>query len=154
MKRRSFIKGLALTAAASSMVPTALQAASKPKSPNAMSFDQALNVLTDGKGAKASSKMKLTVPEIAENGAVVPVKVEIDSPMSDKDFVKSIHVYASKNANVRCADVQLSPANGKAYFATRVKLAGTQEVVAVAQLSNGEFIKSAKNVKVTIGGCG
>ncbi|OYZ23140.1 MAG: thiosulfate oxidation carrier protein SoxY, partial [Sulfurovum sp. 16-42-52] len=61
---------------------------------------------------------------------------------------------STKNANARCADVMLTPLNGQGYFATRVKLGGTQDVVALVELSNGTFMRSAKSIKVTIGGCG
>jgi sulfur-oxidizing protein SoxY len=74
--------------------------------------------------------------------------------MSEKDHVKEIHVLASKNNNVRCADVYLSPANGVASFGTRIKLGGTQDVVAVVKMSDGTFLAAKQNVKVTIGGCG
>jgi sulfur-oxidizing protein SoxY len=94
------------------------------------------------------------VPEIAENGAVVPVKVNVESPMTEADYVKAIHILSTKNGNARCADVMLTPLNGKGYFATRVKLGGTQDVVALVEMSDGSFIRAAKPVKVTIGGCG
>ena len=156
MERRGFLKGLAGTCALTAVaMPTiSLAKEAKPKSPNEMSYKKALDVITGGKGAKDSDKVSLVVPEIAENGAVVPVKVTIDAPMEENNYVKSIHVLATKNSNARCADVFLTPANGKAYFATRIKLGGTQEVVAVAELGDGTFVKAHKSVKVTIGGCG
>ncbi len=126
----------------------------KKKGPNDMDFATALSTITGGKEAKDSDKIKLTVPEIAENGAVVPVKVEVDHPMEEGNFVKAIHILNTKNGNARCVDVMLTPLNAKGYFATRVKLGGTQEVVSLVELSDGSFLKAAKSVKVTIGGCG
>ncbi len=123
----------------------------KPKSKNAMSYKKALEIVTGGKGAKKSDKVKLIVPEIAENGAVVPVKVNVAEPIEN---VKSIHILTTKNSNARTADVFLTPRNGKAYFATRIKLGQSQEVVAVAVLKDGSAIMASKPVKVTIGGCG
>jgi len=156
MERRGFLKGLAGACALTAVgAPTiSLGAVKKPKSPNEISYKKALEIITNGKGAKDSDKVNLVVPEIAENGAVVPVKVTVDYPMEPNNYVKSIHVLATKNSNARCADVFLTPLNGKAYFATRIKLGGTQEVVAVAELGDGTFIKAHKSVKVTIGGCG
>ena len=156
MERRGFLKGLAGACALTAVgVPTLASAAEKkPASPNAISFQKALETITGGKGAKESDKINLIVPEIAENGAVVPVKVTVNAPMEPGNYVKAIHVLATKNSKARCADVFLTPENGKAYFATRIKLGGTQEVVAVAQLGDGSFIKAHKRVKVTIGGCG
>ncbi len=156
MERRGFLKGFAGACALTAIaVPTiSLAEQKKLKSPNEMDFKKALDIITGGKGAKDSQKVNLIVPEIAENGAVVPVKVSVDAPMEKDNYVKSIHVLATKNANARCADVFLTPYNGKAYFATRIKLGGTQEVVAVAELGDGTFVKAHKSVKVTIGGCG
>ncbi len=153
MQRRSFLKGLGAIPVALGVGSLPILAKEKPKlkSKNAMPFKKALEIVTNGKGAKQSAKVKLIVPEIAENGAVVPVKVNVDEPIEN---VKSIHILTTKNSNARCADVFLSPRNGKAYFATRIKLGGTQEVVAVAVLKNGSAIMAKKPVKVTIGGCG
>ncbi len=158
MKRRNFIKSM-MAVSAVAVTPMALMAKedaakAKKKGPNDMTYDAAVAAISGGKEVKDSDKIKLTVPEIAENGAVVPVKVEIDHPMEEANYVKAIHVLSTKNGNVRCVDVMLTPANAKGYFATRIKLGGTQEVVGLAELSDGTFIKAAKSVKVTIGGCG
>jgi len=155
MQRRDFFKKLGAVAAVGAVIPAMSFAAdAKPVGPNAMSFKSAVDTITGGKAPKASKKIKLKVPEIAENGAVVPVTVEVDSPMTDADYVKAIHILAGKNSNARCIDVNLTPANGKAMFATRIKLSGTQEVSALVELSNGDFIIASQSVKVTIGGCG
>lgn len=156
MQRRSFLKSFGAAAACAVAVPHIASAADekKPAGPNEMNYDTAVAAITGGKGFAMSDKVKLEAPEIAENGAVVPVKATVDSPMTSSDYVKAIHIIASKNGNVRCADVLLTPANGEAFFGTRVKLGGTQDVVAIAELSNGSFIGAKQNVKVTIGGCG
>ena len=154
MERRSFLKSIGTLPALGVLGASGvnlLAKESKPKGKNAISFKKALSVVTNGKGAKESDKVHLIVPEIAENGAVVPVKVNVDLPIEQ---VKSIHILSTKNSNARCADVFLTPRNGKAYFATRIKLGGTQEVVAVAVLKDGSAIMAKKPVKVTIGGCG
>jgi len=155
MERRNFIKSIcAVSAVAATITPSALLAKDKPKGANVLSYAAAEKAITGGKAVTESTKIKLTVPEIAENGAVVPVKVDVDNPMVESNYVKAIHVLATKNGNSRCADVMLTPLNGRGYFATRVKLGGTQDIVALVELSNGTFIKTAKSVKVTIGGCG
>jgi sulfur-oxidizing protein SoxY len=156
MQRRDFFKKIGSVAAVSAVIPVMSFAADAPKpvSPNKMDYKTAVDAITGGKAPKKSSKVKLKVPEIAENGAVVPVTVEVDSPMTDSDYVKAIHVLSTKNSNARCIDVNLTPANGKAYFSTRIKLGGTQEVVGLVELSNGEFLTASQSVKVTIGGCG
>ena len=154
MQRRSFLRGLGLVAAASTVVtPTIVMGDEAPKGANAMNIDTALNAVTGGKKVVPSDKVHLKAPEIAENGAVVPVTVEVDSPMTQDDYVKAIHIFATKNSNVRCADVMLTPANGKAIFSSRIKLGSSQAVMALVETSKGEFLSASQNVKVTIGGC-
>jgi sulfur-oxidizing protein SoxY len=155
MERRNFIKSIcAATAVMAVTSPSTLLAKDAPKGGNILTYDAAVEAITGGKAVTDSDKIKLTVPEIAENGAVVPVKVNVESPMTDADHVKVIHVLSTKNGNARCADIMLTPMNAKGYFATRIKLAGTQDVVALVELSDGSFLRAAKPVKVTIGGCG
>jgi sulfur-oxidizing protein SoxY len=163
MERRNFIKRMMTASAAIVTVPTIMFAKEEAKTestkaatkgPNDLSFEEAVKAIVGDKEVKESDKVKLTVPEIAENGAVVPVKVAVESPMTEKDYVKSIHILNTKNSNARCADVMLTPKNGEAKFASRVKLAESQEVVAIVALSDGTFMKAGKSVKVTIGGCG
>jgi len=156
MERRSFLKGFGAAAACAIVLPHVASAAEEKKSggPNEMNFETAVAAITGGKALTPSAKVKMEAPEIAENGAVVPVKVTVDSPMSAKEYVKAIHILASKNGNVRCANIYLTPANGEAYFGTRIKLGGTQDVVAIAEMSDGTFLSAKQNVKVTIGGCG
>ncbi|QOY51786.1 thiosulfate oxidation carrier protein SoxY [Candidatus Sulfurimonas baltica] len=156
MQRRDFFKQLGTVAAVTAVAPAISFAADakKTKGPNDFSYQQAVEVVTGGKPVVVSSKVELKVPEIAENGAVVPVTVTVDSPMTDSDYVKAIHIFATKNGNTRCIDVFLTPDNGKAMFATRIKLGQTQEVAALVELSDGTFLSAAQSVKVTIGGCG
>lgn len=157
MERRSFLKGFGAVSACVALVPSIASAADEAKKvtgPNEMSVESALAAITGGKPVTPSSKVSLSAPEIAENGAVVPVKVTVESPMSANDYVKAIHVFGSKNNNSRCANVYLTPANGEASFATRIKLGATQDVLAVVEMSNGTFLSAKQNVKVTIGGCG
>lgn len=155
MQRREFFKTLGTAAAVGAVLPTVgFAAGSKPVSPNKMDYKTAIHAVTGGKEPKMSKKVHLKVPEIAENGAVVPVTVTVDSPMTPDNYVKAIHIFNTKNGNARCLDVHLTPANGKAMVATRIKLGGTQDVIAVVELSNGEFLMAKSNVKVTIGGCG
>jgi len=157
MERRSFLKGFGAVGACAALIPSIASAADEAKKvagPNEMSIESAIAAITGGKAVTPSSKVTLSAPEIAENGAVVPVKVSVESPMSANDYVKAIHVFGTKNNNVRCANVYLTPANGEASFGTRIKLGATQDVLAVVEMSNGTFLSAKQNVKVTIGGCG
>jgi len=156
MERRNFIKSIcATTALVATASPSLLMAKEgKPKGKNTLTYEAAVNSITGGREVLDSDKVTLKVPEIAENGAVVPVKVNVDNPMEEDNYVKAIHVLCTKNGNSRAADVMLTPLNGRGYFSTRVKLGGTQDIVALVELSDGTFMKSSKSVKVTIGGCG
>jgi sulfur-oxidizing protein SoxY len=100
------------------------------------------------------SKIKLDVPEIAENGLVVPVNVEVESPMTEQDYVKAVHVFADGNPAPGVVSYRFTPACGKAAASTRVRLAQTENIICIAEMSNGSLHMTKANVKVTIGGCG
>jgi sulfur-oxidizing protein SoxY len=99
-------------------------------------------------------KVTLTMPEIAENGNTVPLEVAVDSPMTEADYVKAVHILAEGNPSPDVASFYFTPASGKAAAATRMRLASTQNVVAVAEMSDGSLFSTKRDVKVTIGGCG
>lgn len=101
-----------------------------------------------------SGKIKLDVPEIAENGLVVPINVEVESPMTEQDYVKAVHVFADGNPLPGVVTYRFTPACGKAAASTRMRLAQTQNIVCVAEMSNGALYTAKANIKVTIGGCG
>jgi sulfur-oxidizing protein SoxY len=107
-------------------------------------------------GAKtpATGRIKLTMPEIAENGNNVPVSVVVESPMTDQDYVKAVHVIAEANPLPETASFYFTPDNGRAKIATRMRLSTTQHVWAVAEMSDGSVFMDKAEVKVTIGGCG
>ncbi|MEZ0323703.1 MAG: thiosulfate oxidation carrier protein SoxY [Hydrogenothermaceae bacterium] len=155
MDRRSFLKTTALATAGltfgSSILFHSNAAELVDSPPPKKPYDEALKEITKGKSVSDSDKVKLVAPEIAENGAVVPITVEVELPIEQ---VKAIHILADKNWNARTMSVYFTPANGKAYISTRIRLAETMNVVAIAELADGTFIKAQKPVKVTIGGCG
>ena len=103
--------------------------------------------LTDG-------RIELDLPEIAENGNTVPVSVSVDSPMTADDYVKSVSLFAEGNPLPEVATFHFTPRSGIAQAATRMRLAGTQNVVAIAEMGDGTLYRAVKEVKVTIGGCG
>lgn len=102
----------------------------------------------------AEGKVKLEIPEIAENGNTVPFSVEVDSPMTAADHVKAIHVVAMENPQPEIGSYFFSDKSGKASAASRLRLSRTQDIVALAEMSDGSFYMTKRNVKVTIGGCG
>lgn len=99
-------------------------------------------------------RVKLELPRLAESGNVVPVTVSVDSPMTPADHVKSIQLFAEKNPQPRILDLKLGPQNGKAVVGSRIRLATSQQVLAVAELSDGTLWSAAVDVEVTTSSCG
>jgi len=102
----------------------------------------------------AKGKVSLDLPEIAENGNTVPLTVAVESPMTAESYVKEIMIVADGNPNAGVATLSFTPLSGKAEAAIRIRLAATQNVIAIAKMSDGALFTEQKVVKVTIGGCG
>lgn len=117
--------------------------------PNDFSIERAIHEITKGKKINHTKKIQLITPEISENAAVVPIKVKVDSPMLHNNHIKSIYIFTD-NANSRAIYVDLTPKNGKAYFASRVKLTsiGWSKVIALIQDSNDNFFIQKSMVRV------
>jgi sulfur-oxidizing protein SoxY len=98
-------------------------------------------------------RIKLDAPPLIENGNTVPLTVSVESPMTDADYVKTIHVFNEKNPQPHVFIATLTPRNGRAQVGTRIKLADTQKVVAIAETSAGEFWSASAEVIVTIAAC-
>jgi sulfur-oxidizing protein SoxY len=107
---------------------------------------------TGGK-TPVEGRVKLELPELAENGNTVPLSVAVDGPFSDGAHVQEILVVAPANPNARVIRFRFSAASVPE-ASTRIRLAETQDVIAVAKLSDGTFFSVARQIKVTIGGCG
>jgi sulfur-oxidizing protein SoxY len=98
-------------------------------------------------------KVKLGLPPLVENGHLVPLTVSVESPMTDTNFVKAIHVFTDKNPQPEVISFYLGPRAGHANVGTRVRLADTENVVAIAQLSDGSFWSETVHVVVTTAAC-
>lgn len=107
-------------------------------------------------GGKTPEKGKVTIelPEIAENGNTVPLTVSVNAPMTAESYVTDVLVVSEGNPNPGVITFHFTPLSGKAEAQTRIRLAATQNIVAVAKTNKGEFFIGQKQVKVTIGGCG
>ena len=115
--------------------------------------EKAIMDFTGGKKPE-TGKITLTAPEIAENGNTVPVSISVDSAMSGDDMVDSVIIFAEGNPNPQVATFRFSELSGSAEATTRMRLAKTQNVMAVAKMKDGSVFIDTKQVKVTIGGCG
>jgi len=119
------------------------------------SVDATMKRLFGGRPIKdGSSVIKIELPLIAENGAVVPVSVEVTTPQSPQNYVKSVYIISDKNRRPLNAKFNLTPAAGQAYVGTNLRLGESTDVRAVAEMSDGTLLQAKREVKVTVGGCG
>lgn len=107
-----------------------------------------------GEKKPAMGRIKLDLPEIAENGNTVPVAVAVESPMTEQSHVTQVLLVTDGNPRAGVATFHFSPRSGVAEVTTRIRLAATQNVIAVAKMNDGSVYMASKEVKVTIGGCG
>jgi sulfur-oxidizing protein SoxY len=106
-----------------------------------------------GEAPVKPGKVKLDLPPLVENGNTVAMSVSVDSPMTAKDYVKAIHVFTEKNPQPNVISVKLGPQAGKAEIATRVRLADSQMVTAICEMSDGSFWSDNVEVIITLGAC-
>lgn len=99
-------------------------------------------------------KIRLDVPAIAENGFVVPLNVDVDSAMTQADHVTVIHIFADGNPNPMIGSFFFTPLSGRAAMQTRMRLAQSQSIIAIAEMSDGALFSAQVEIKVTLGGCG
>jgi sulfur-oxidizing protein SoxY len=148
--RRVFLLGAAGTAALSGWLAASGSAVAQDK---ALTWEETIKKIV-GDAKPTEGKLNVDMPEIAENGNTVPFTIKVESPMSDADHVKALHVISSGNPQPGVATFRFTPASGSAMVSSRMRLAKTQDIIAVAELSNGSFLMGKRTVKVTIGGCG
>jgi sulfur-oxidizing protein SoxY len=147
-RRRFLIDTAALAAAAGIWLPLA----TGPASATPASMRAAMRKVV-GEAPVTKGKVKIDLPPLIENGNAVPLTVSVESPMSEADHVKAIHVFNEKNPQPHVFDARLGPRNGKAVIATRIKLGDSQKIVAIAETSKGEFFSASADVIVTLAAC-
>jgi sulfur-oxidizing protein SoxY len=140
--RRTFMAGAALV----SVLPLATARAT----PQAMAA--AIKQVV-GDNAVREGRVALDLPPLIENGNAVALTVTAESPMTADDHVKAIHIFAEKNPQPNVIGVQFGPRAGRAMFSTRIRLADSQHVVAIAQMSDGSFWSDEIEVIVTLAAC-
>ena len=142
LDRRRFLAGVAIV--------TVLPFAPARATPDAMAASIKQVV---GDVAIREGRVTLDLPPLVENGNAVPLTVSVESPMTEADHVKAIHVFNEKNPQPNVIGVRLGPRAGKAMIATRMRLADSQKVIAIAELSDGTFWTDDVDVIVTIAAC-
>ena len=145
MKRRTL-----LAAPLAGTIVTVLPLTAAQATPEALAA--AIREVTGGAELK-SGKVKLDIPPLVENGNTVPLSVMVESPMSEADHVKAIHVFNEKNPQPNIGNFYIGPWAGRAQVATRIRLADSQKVVAIARLSDDSFWSVGADVVVTLAAC-
>ena len=146
-RRRFLVETAALASAAGMGLALATPAPATPASMRA-----AIRKVV-GEAPLNKGKLKIDVPALIENGNAVPLTVSCESPMTESDHVKAIHVFTEKNPQPNVIGAQLGPRAGRASVSTRIRLADTQKIVALAQMSDGSFWSDEVEVVVTLAAC-
>lgn len=146
--RRNFLVAAGGVAACAAAPPLLAQMTRTPLN----NMPQAIAKLVGGKTINRG-RVKLGIPPLVENGHLVPLTVSVESPMTQSDYVKAIHVFTERNPLPEMASFYLGPRAGRAQVATRVRMADTQSVVAIAELSDGSFWSASEHIVVTLAAC-
>ena len=112
----------------------------------------AINKVVGGAQVR-QGKVKLDIPPLIDNGNAVPVTVEVESPMTQADHVKAIHLFTERNPQPYVFTAHLGPRSGKARIATRARIGDSGEVIAIAQMADGSFWQDSVRVIVTLSAC-
>jgi sulfur-oxidizing protein SoxY len=143
--RRQFLKGMGGAAALAAI-------AVRPAAATPASMEEAIRRATGG-ARVTPGRVTLELPPLSENGHAVPMTVSVESPMTAADHVRAIHVFTERNPQPEVITLRLGPRAGRARVATRIRLADTQTVVAVGELSDGTFWSARAAVVVTLAAC-
>jgi sulfur-oxidizing protein SoxY len=153
LDRRTFL----LTGGAAAVLLGALRrvpgAQAEASAAESAEFKAALEALI-GKGIPRTGGLTLDLPEAVENGDYVPVALSVDSPMTPESHVRSVHILSTANPRAAVATFRFTALSGRAAVTSRMRLAKTQDVVAVAELSDGSVLITRRKVDVKVGGCG
>ena len=106
-----------------------------------------------GEAPVRKGRVTLDIPPLVENGNSIAMNVAVDSPMTEKDHVNAVHVFNEKNPQPNMGNFYLGPWCGRAQVSTRVRLADSQKIVAIARLSDGSFWSASADVIVTLAAC-
>jgi sulfur-oxidizing protein SoxY len=147
-RRRFLIETTALAGAAGLVFTLG----AKPASATPASMHAAIRKVV-GEAPLNKGKVKIDVPPLIENGNAVPLTISAESPMTADNHVKAMHVFTEKNPQPNVVSVQLGPRAGRATVSTRIRLADSQKVIAVAEMSDGSFWSDEVEVIVTLAAC-
>ncbi|MEY3419000.1 MAG: hypothetical protein RJA46_771 [Pseudomonadota bacterium] len=145
LSRRMYLSALGLLGISGWIVPS-LTVAKKPEAMDAIAKIVGSNTIRDG-------RVKLVIPPLVESGNLVVLKLSVESPMTANDYVKAVHVIAEGNPLPNIFAAYFTPRSGRAELTTRVRLADSQRVWAIAQMSDGSFWQGYADTLVTLSAC-
>ena len=143
--RREFLKAAAGVGMAVALAP-------RPAAATPATMQEAIRRVV-GTARVTPGRVKLELPPLSENGNTVPLTVSVESAMTADDHVRAIHLFNEKNPQPDVATFRFGPRTGRARVSTRIRLADTQAVTAIAELSDGSFWSASANVVVTLAAC-
>ena len=149
MKRRDFLQRSVAAVTATAM-PAAAQQPTRFQP--VQDIKPLIEQITKGASIEEGG-IDVKLPALAENGNSVPMLVKVDHPMAPADFVAAIHIIAERNPRPLVASFHLKPESGRAEVSTRVRLAGTQKVTVLAEMSDRHFRMTQTEVVVTSAAC-
>lgn len=150
LDRRDFVLGAGASALLAGLLAAVPEAQAGERSAE---FEAAIKALLGAATPKAGG-IDMDLPDAVENGDYVPVALSVESPMTAESHVTAIHLLSTANPRAAVATFRFTLLSGRARVTSRMRLAKTQEVVAVAELSDGTFLMGTRSVDVKIGGCG
>lgn len=160
MQRRDFLKNsiavASISIVASSFLTTSAYASEVTEGEEAItiSFEDAYSESIGINKVEESDIVQLNIPDAPENAILVPVEVNVDYPMEADNYIKAIYVLSTANKVNKAIKANYTPANGKAYLYTNIKLGKTQDVVVLAENNKGVIYKASKKIKIAASGCG
>ena len=146
ISRRGFLLLSLLSASAKAQLPPNIAEIRKA------ALDEAIRKVV-GNSQVRQGRVKLDIPPLIDNGNAVPLAVEVESPMTEADHVKAIHIFTERNPQPYVVTAYLGPRAGRARIATRARIGDTGTVMAIAQMSDGSFWSDSVRVIVTLSAC-
>jgi sulfur-oxidizing protein SoxY len=150
--RRQVLAGAGALVGGMSLPVVVVRPAEAQRQADPAALAMAIRKVTGGATVQ-KGKVTLDVPPLSENGNTVAMSVSVDSPMTKTDYVKAIHVFTEKNPQPHVISAKLGPRAGKASLQTRIRLADSQTVTAIAEMSDGTFWSDTGDVLITLGAC-
>jgi sulfur-oxidizing protein SoxY len=147
--RRELLKGAAALAGACGPL---MRVAVRPANATTETMDAAIRKVV-GTVVIGKGKIALDIPPLVENGNTIPLVITVESPMTETDYVKAIHIFNERNPQPYVIDIKLGPRAGKATVSTRIRLSDSQKVVGIAEMSDGSFWSHSVEVIVTLAAC-